>query len=150
VPLSRRILVAEDDPGVRELIRARLSATGYDTHTAHDGGEALERIRNLRPDAVILDINVPVMDGFAVLARLHADSRLRSIPVLVLTARHASEDVKRAVSLGAKGLLGQAVQRRSTDGAGRATVVCAIASAQQQFLPCGRAQRLNHDKRHPR
>jgi len=100
-----RIVVAEDDPGVRELIRARLSGAGYDVHTAHDGGEAVDRIRNLRPHGVILDINMPVMDGFAVLAHMQTEDRLRGIPVLVLTARHASDDVKRAVSLGAKDFL---------------------------------------------
>jgi two-component system OmpR family response regulator len=105
MPHSKRILVAEDDLGVRELIRARLSAAGYDTHTAHDGGEALERIRNLRPDGVVLDINMPVLDGFAVLDFLKGEPRLRGIPVLVLTARHASDDVRRAVSLGAKDFL---------------------------------------------
>ena len=100
-----RIVVAEDDPGVRELIRARLSAAGYDTHTAHDGAEAFKRICDLRPNGVILDINMPVMDGFAVLAQLQAQDRLRGIPVLMLTARHAADDVKRAVSLGAKDFL---------------------------------------------
>ena len=66
-----RIVVAEDDPSVRALIRARLSAAGYDTHTAHDGEDAVDRIRNLQPDGVILDINMPVMDGFTVLACLN-------------------------------------------------------------------------------
>jgi two-component system OmpR family response regulator len=102
---SRRILVVEDDAGVRELIRARLTVAGYDVHTAHDGGEALGRLHSLRPGGVILDINMPVMDGFAVLAEMRSERRLSGIPVLVLTARHATDDVKRAVSLGAKDFL---------------------------------------------
>jgi DNA-binding response OmpR family regulator len=100
-----RIVVAEDDHSVRALIRARLSAAGYDTHTAHDGEDAVNRIRNLHPDGVVLDINMPVLDGFAVLARLNMEDRLRDIPVLMLTARHASEDVHRAIYLGAKDFL---------------------------------------------
>ena len=100
-----RIVVAEDDPSVRALIRARLSAAGYDTHTAHDGEDAVNRIRNLQPDGVILDINMPVMDGFTVLACLNREHRLCRIPVLMLTARHASEDVQRAIYLGAKDFL---------------------------------------------
>jgi DNA-binding response OmpR family regulator len=102
---SRRILVAEDDANVRELIRTRLAAEGYDTHTAHNGEEAVERIRTLRPNGVVLDINMPVMDGFAVLEVLGASGILKTTPVLVLTARHAADDVKRAVSLGAKDFL---------------------------------------------
>jgi DNA-binding response OmpR family regulator len=101
----KRILVAEDDPGIRELIRARLTTAGYDTHTAHNGREALERTRALKPDGVVLDINMPELDGFGVLEALRADEALRRVPVLVLTARHATEDVKRAVSLGAKDFL---------------------------------------------
>lgn len=102
---SRRILVAEDDAGVRDLIRTRLNAAGYDTHTAHDGVEALQRIRELRPNGLILDINMPEMDGFGVLEAIGADANIRQTRVLVLTARHAADDVQRAVALGAKDFL---------------------------------------------
>jgi CheY-like chemotaxis protein len=102
---SRRILVAEDDAGARELVRTRLAAAGYDTHTAHNGVEALQRVRSLRPAGMVLDINMPGMDGFAVLEAIRDDVNLRNTRVLVLTARHASEDVKRAMSLGAKDYL---------------------------------------------
>jgi DNA-binding response OmpR family regulator len=103
--LRRRVLVAEDDPGIRELIRARLTTAGYDTHTAHNGREALQRMRALKPDGLILDINMPELDGFGVLEALKAEEVLKRIPVLVLTARHGAEDVKRAVGLGAKDFL---------------------------------------------
>jgi DNA-binding response OmpR family regulator len=102
---NQRILVAEDDPGVRDLIRARLTNAGYDVHTAHNGREAVLRIRSLRPDALVLDINMPELDGFGVLELLAADEALQRLPVLVLTARHTAEDVKRAVGLGAKDFL---------------------------------------------
>lgn len=105
MPYSPRILVAEDDAGVRELIRTRLTAAGYDTHTAVDGLEAIKRIRYLMPDGVVLDINMPGMDGFGVLEVIRSDVKLRHVRVLVLTARHAAEDVKRALSLGAKDFL---------------------------------------------
>jgi DNA-binding response OmpR family regulator len=102
---SRRILVAEDDMGVRDLIRTRLNAAGYDTHTAVNGIEALLRIGELKPDGLVLDINMPEMDGFGVLEVLRdAPSKIR-LPVLVLTARHAADDVRRAVGLGAKDYL---------------------------------------------
>ncbi len=102
---SVRILVAEDDSGVRDLIRTRLNAAGYDTHTAKTGVEALARLAELKPDGLVLDINMPELDGFGVLEALRTETwRLRP-PVLVLTARHAADDVQRAVTLGAKDYL---------------------------------------------
>ena len=100
-----RILVAEDDAGARDLVRTRLTAAGYDTHTAHNGLEAVQRARDLRPDAMVLDINMPGMDGFGVLGAIRSDPSLEHIRVLVLTARHAGDDVKLAMSLGAKDFL---------------------------------------------
>jgi DNA-binding response OmpR family regulator len=103
---SRRILVVEDDAGIRDLIRTRLNAAGYDTHIAKDGVEAMNRIGELRPNGVVLDINMPNMDGFSVLQAMRdSPSRRPCAPVLVLTARHDATDVRRAVSLGAKDYL---------------------------------------------
>jgi DNA-binding response OmpR family regulator len=99
-----RILIAEDDPGVRQLIRTRLELAGYEAHTARNGREAIDRVRSLRPHAMVLDINMPEMDGFEVLEALPT-CLVGRIPVLVLTARHASEDVRRAIGLGAKDYL---------------------------------------------
>jgi two-component system OmpR family response regulator len=101
------ILIVEDDAGVRDLIRTRLSVAGYDAHTAHNGVEAMVRLGSLLPDAMILDINMPEMDGFKVLEALRTDRTGPGMPVLVLTARHAAEDVKRALDLGAKDYLGK-------------------------------------------
>ncbi len=91
--------------GVRDLIRTRLTMAGYDVHMAHDGVEAVGRINALRPDAVILDINMPGLDGFGVLEAMRAGPFPKTMPVLVLTARHAGDDVQRAVRLGAKDYL---------------------------------------------
>ena len=98
-------LVAEDDAGVRDLIRVRLSAAGYDTHTASNGMEAVRLVRELRPDGIVLDINMPRLDGFGVLEAIRADADVRDARVLVLTARYAVDDVRRALSLGAKDFL---------------------------------------------
>lgn len=104
MPEAQRILVAEDDLGIRELIRVRLRMAGYDVHTARNGVETVQRVNELRPDALILDINMPLLDGFGVLAALSAGPG-RILPVLVLTARHAGDDVRRAVGLGARDYL---------------------------------------------
>jgi DNA-binding response OmpR family regulator len=103
MPLRLRILVAEDDQDVRELIRTRLTEAGFDVHTVRNGAEALESVRTTKPNGMVLDINMPVLDGFSVLEALKARGWL--FPVLVLTARHACDDVRRAVSLGAKDYL---------------------------------------------
>ena len=103
MPNKTRILIVEDDRGVRDLVRTRLEAAGYEAHTARNGAEALDRISQLRPNAMVLDINMPEMDGFAVLRALKTSDKC--VPVLLLTARHAADDVKRAVALGAKDYL---------------------------------------------
>ncbi len=98
-----RVLVAEDDQNIRDLIRTRLAMAGYEVRTARTGAEALSQIPGFRPQAMVLDINMPVLDGFGVLEEVQArDIRL---PTLVLTARHAAEDVRRALGLGAKDYL---------------------------------------------
>lgn len=100
-----RILVVDDEVGIRDLIRTRLRMAGYDTHTARNGAEAVQRIAELRPDGLVLDINMPEMDGFGVLEHLKAEEGAKRLPVLVLTARHDEGDVQRAVALGAKDYL---------------------------------------------
>ena len=98
-----RLLIAEDDAGIRDLLRDQLETAGFETRVAHDGFEALERVSSFRPDGMVLDINMPGLDGFGVLRSLQ--ERAVRLPVLVLTARHDASDVRRAVSLGARDYL---------------------------------------------
>jgi two-component system OmpR family response regulator len=98
-------LVADDDAAIRDLIRIYLDGSGYEVHMARDGVEASMRAVELQPHAMILDINMPRMDGFGVLQTLRPSSSGRSLPILVLTARHAADDVRKAVSLGARDYL---------------------------------------------
>lgn len=99
-----RVLIVEDDPMVLQLIITRLDLAGFEPYFARNGGEGLDRIHQLRPDGMVLDINMPVMSGFAVLAHLQS---IRSFypPTLVLTARNRPEDIKTAISLGARDFL---------------------------------------------
>lgn len=97
-----RILIAEDDPAILDLVRTRLELSGYATLAARDGYRALEGIRTNRPAAVILDIGLPGMTGYDVLTALRRTERSRLLPVLMLTARHGAEDVKKAIALGAR------------------------------------------------
>lgn len=103
--VGRRILVAEDDEKVLELIVTRLASAGYRTLGARDGRKALSLVADFRPDGIVLDINMPQLDGFGVLRALRFNPETMAIPTLVLTARHGSEDVAAAIRLGAKDFL---------------------------------------------
>jgi two-component system OmpR family response regulator len=99
------VLVVEDDAGVRQLIRTRLGAADYEVHVARNGKEALDAIQRLRPRAMILDINMPELDGFGVLEAMREQRDGERPATMILTARHAEEDVRRAMQLGAKDYL---------------------------------------------
>jgi two-component system OmpR family response regulator len=104
MPVKPTVLVAEDDVGVRDILRARLHQMGLEVDVARNGREALDRIIAWRPAAVVLDINMPELDGFGVLEALQKRG-LKPPPTLVLTARHTGDDVRRAIKLGAKDYL---------------------------------------------
>jgi CheY-like chemotaxis protein len=89
------VLVCDDEPNLRELIRVSLGA-GYAVYEAEDGEEALALARALEPDLLILDLMMPRMNGFDVLAELKADPALERTRILVVTAQPASEDEARA------------------------------------------------------
>lgn len=99
-----RILVVEDDPMVLELILTRLDLAGFWTISARNGSDGLERVKELNPDGLVLDVNMPIMDGFTVLKRIKQFGLVLP-PTLVLTARNSPEDVKTAITLGAKDFL---------------------------------------------
>ena len=82
---SARILVAEDDPALREALRDVLALAGYAAVTVSDGTQALAAARAEPPDLIILDHMMPGLDGLSVLRALQADARLRGIPVILLT-----------------------------------------------------------------
>jgi CheY-like chemotaxis protein len=102
---SRKILVVEDDPAVLQLIVTRLAIAGYTTFEARNGQEAIRRIAEVAPAAVVLDINMPLVDGFAVLKQMHRNGQTNDIAVLVLTARNQPRDVREAIALGARDYL---------------------------------------------
>jgi two-component system OmpR family response regulator len=99
------MLVVDDDPLVRELLTTRLSIAGYEAHHARDGFEGLNRLAELRPAGMILDINMPGLDGFDVLETLRRTNKVGSVRIMVLTARNQTADVQRAIGLGARDYL---------------------------------------------
>ena len=96
---SPLILVVDDEPSVRDLISDALNLAGYSSISAAHGLEALTKLRENQIDLMILDINMPNMDGYEVLQRMREQGSRK--PVIVLTARLDREDTKRAFELGA-------------------------------------------------
>jgi CheY-like chemotaxis protein len=84
--VARQILVAEDDSEIRQALTDMLEFSGYDVRTVANGAEALAVLDTWRPDAVVLDMLMPEMDGPAFLHNLHANDELATIPVLLLSA----------------------------------------------------------------
>lgn len=95
----QRVAILEDDPGARRLLRRILQARGrYQIFEAENGLQGLELIRRERPDVVLLDLMMPVLDGFGVLEALQADEELRTIPVIVITAKELTPDERARLS----------------------------------------------------
>ena len=101
VSFSRSVLVVEDSPGIRRLVEVCLRPLDLAISTRDDGPSGLAAVKELRPDAVILDIGLPKMDGWEVLVRIREDEAIADIPVLVLTAHAEEESRKRADAGGA-------------------------------------------------
>ena len=99
------ILVADDEPLMRELLEFRLAQRDYQPVTAADGREALARLEDSSPDAVVLDAMMPVHDGFEVLRRMRASPEHARTPVIMLTARRGEKDIVQALEIGANDYL---------------------------------------------
>ncbi len=95
--MQRTILVVEDEPILRDTIVYNLRADGYDVLTAGDGATALDTAQRHRPDLVLLDLMLPVMDGLEVCRQLRRRSETNTVPILMLTAR--AEDTDKVVGL---------------------------------------------------
>jgi DNA-binding response OmpR family regulator len=96
-----RVLVADDNPDILFLLRTNLDAAGFETLTAADGEVALRMIDEDHPDVLLLDLMMPVLDGWGVLERLEAEG-LR-LPTIVVSASDSAANIQRATELGAIG-----------------------------------------------
>jgi len=96
-----KILVVDDDPDLIRALRLRLRANDFDISTASDGYAAIATAQKERPDLIILDLGLPVGDGFVVLDRLQNSDVLSGIPVIVLSARDPQNNEERALKAGA-------------------------------------------------
>ena len=95
------VLVVDDEPSIVISLEYLLSQAGYDVHTASDGQQALDAVRALRPRLVLLDVMMPVMNGFEVCRRIRDDPELRGTRILMLTAKGRDVEITEGMALGA-------------------------------------------------
>ena len=100
---KRKILIVDDEPDFLEVMRTRLEANDYEVTTAANGEEALNYVKNSKPDAVLLDVLMPGIDGLEVLRRIRKMDD--SLPVYIVTAFSTDERFKAASKLGASGFI---------------------------------------------
>ena len=96
-----KVLIVDDEPLNVDYIEQRLEDFGYQIITASDGQEALNKIKREQPDLILLDLMMPVLDGFAVLKEIKADNYLRDIPVIIVSAVDDSKSIVKGIKQGA-------------------------------------------------
>ena len=99
------ILYIEDDPNNRILIRRVLSAEGFDVVEAEDAPEGIELALTTHPDLILMDINLPDMDGYEATARLRTLDELRGVPIIALTANVMKGDREKTLAAGCSGYI---------------------------------------------
>ncbi len=104
MPLNK-ILVVDDEKMFQDIYKSKLLSEGFLVRTAGNGTEAIQILLEETLDLVLLDLNMPIMDGFKVLQAIKSNSKLSSICVIVFSSRGQPEEIEKAVSLGASGYL---------------------------------------------
>jgi two-component system chemotaxis response regulator CheY len=105
-PIDMKFLIVDDFSTMRRIVRGLLKEIGYNNaDEAEDGSVALNMLKNAKYDFVVSDINMPVMNGFELLAAVKADDSLKHLPVLMVTAEARKEDIVRAAKDGAAGYI---------------------------------------------
>jgi two-component system, cell cycle response regulator DivK len=101
--MSKRILVVEDQPDNRQILRDLFESTGYEIVEAEDGQAGVVAAKAQRPDLILMDIQLPVMDGYEATRRIKADPDLQAIPIIVVTSYALSGDDVKARAAGCDG-----------------------------------------------
>lgn len=94
----RRLLIADDNPSITEILKTYAEKDGYDVYIARDGAQAVQEFNRVKPDVMLLDVNMPKMDGFQVCRQLRAQS---DVPIIMITAREADYDRIMGLDIGA-------------------------------------------------
>ncbi|MEX1071858.1 MAG: response regulator [Anaerolineales bacterium] len=98
---NSRILIAEDQTDLREMIATSLELSGHSVISTSDGQQAVEQAEQLRPDLIILDLNMPRLDGHQVCARLKAQDKFQRVPILIISAYGSPDLIEASIRLGA-------------------------------------------------
>ena len=132
--MTRKLLIADDNPVVQRIhVKMLESALPYEILTAADGASALRIAQTETPDVILLDVNMPEMDGFTVMERIHADERLRQIRVIFLSGvSYTTEDKVRGLALGAYDYLTTPVQKDELIA--RVRVAFRLKEAEEQLV----------------
>jgi len=109
--LNRSILLVDDEPQTLDLLRLMLKRDGYDVYEAGGGEDALEMVKNLLPDLVLLDVMMPDIDGIQVCEGIRTDHRTADIPVVMLSARTHQTAVEKGILVGATRYLSKPISR---------------------------------------
>jgi CheY-like chemotaxis protein len=99
--MTGKVLLVDDTEFYQRAYKNKLMPEGYLVTTASNGVEALKCLTQEKPDIILLDLMMPIMDGFKVLQAVKADERLKDIPVIIFSAKGASEEIEQAIKLGA-------------------------------------------------
>jgi len=99
--MARTILIIEDDKFLRELITRKLLNEAYEVSEAVDGEEGIKKIKEEKPDLILLDLILPGIDGFEVLSKMREDPALAQIPVIILSNLGQKDDVEKGLKMGA-------------------------------------------------
>lgn len=97
-----KVLIAEDDPGIAQMYATKFKHEGLNICHANDGKECLEQVAGFAPDMILLDVEMPNMNGLETLKRLKSDPKTKAIPVVMLTNLKADDKVKLAIEVGAE------------------------------------------------
>jgi DNA-binding response OmpR family regulator len=104
-PKKTVVVHVEDEPDIRDLVQAALVPMGIEVLSAIDGKAGLELVIKEKPDLVLLDVRMPIMDGFAVCAELRERPEFIDTPIFIVTALSQVKDIERAVQIGATGYI---------------------------------------------
>ena len=114
--MAPRILVVEDDPLILRIVALRLQGQGYEVLTATDGEEALDMATRERPDLIIMDIQLPKLNGLEVTRKLRGNVAFSQIPIIALTAYAMKGDKERAIEAGCDAYLSKPIDTRQLPG----------------------------------
>ena len=135
--MPQRVLIVEDDNNIAELLHLYLEKEGYETRVARDGGTAVEQFHAFQPDLVLLDLMLPVMDGWAVLKKIRESAKT---PVIMLTAKGETTDKVSGREMGADDYIGKPVVMK--EGLARIHAVMRRVGGEEE----PKAKKLTFDK----